>query len=28
MSADYAAFRKSDLAKWARIIKETNLHMD
>jgi len=26
--ADYAAFRKSDLAKWARIIKETNLHMD
>jgi len=26
--AEYAAFRKSDLAKWARIIKETNLRMD
>lgn len=26
--AEYAAFRKSDLAKWATIIKQTNLRMD
>jgi hypothetical protein len=26
--AQFAAFRKADLARWARMIKETNVRME